>query len=44
MRIHHVQVGCPRGGEDERQTFRGFVRFHASNPHGNRIEVLAPRP
>lgn len=26
----------------ERDTFEGFVRFHAFDPHGNRVEVLAP--
>ena len=28
----------------ERETFPGFVRFHAHGPHGNRVAVLAPRP
>jgi catechol 2,3-dioxygenase-like lactoylglutathione lyase family enzyme len=26
--------------ERERQSFAGFVRFHAFDPHGNRVEVL----
>ena len=26
----------------ERHTFDGYERFHASDPFGNRIEVLAP--
>jgi catechol 2,3-dioxygenase-like lactoylglutathione lyase family enzyme len=30
--------------EQERDSFDGFVRFHTRDPHGNRIEVLAPRP
>ena len=30
--------------DSERETFPGFVRFHAHDPHGNRVEVLAPRP
>ena len=30
--------------ERERETFVGFLRFHAFDPHGNRVEVLQPRP
>lgn len=26
----------------ERETFAGHLRFHAFDPHGNRVEVLAP--
>jgi catechol 2,3-dioxygenase-like lactoylglutathione lyase family enzyme len=26
----------------ERETFAGHVRFHPVDPHGNRVEVLAP--
>jgi catechol 2,3-dioxygenase-like lactoylglutathione lyase family enzyme len=26
----------------ERETFAGYVRFHTFDPHGNRVEVLAP--
>jgi catechol 2,3-dioxygenase-like lactoylglutathione lyase family enzyme len=26
----------------ERHTFAGFARFHARDPHGNRVEVLQP--
>jgi catechol 2,3-dioxygenase-like lactoylglutathione lyase family enzyme len=26
----------------ERDTFPGFLRFHTGDPHGNRVEVLAP--
>jgi catechol 2,3-dioxygenase-like lactoylglutathione lyase family enzyme len=26
----------------ERETFAGYVRFHAVDPHGNRVEVLQP--
>ncbi len=26
----------------ERGTFDGHLRFHASDPHGNRVEVVAP--
>ncbi len=26
----------------ERHTFAGFERFHARDPHGNRVEVLQP--
>jgi catechol 2,3-dioxygenase-like lactoylglutathione lyase family enzyme len=26
----------------ERETFAGHVRFHTVDPHGNRVEVLAP--
>lgn len=29
--------------ERERDTFDGFLRFHVADPHGNRVEVLAPR-
>lgn len=29
--------------ETERTTFPGHVRLHAADPHGNRVEVLAPR-
>ncbi len=28
--------------ETERTTFDGYLRFHASDPFGNRIEVLTP--
>ena len=35
-----------RGGYDvderERTTFAGFLRLHTHDPHGNRVEVLAP--
>ena len=30
-------------GEGERETFEGFWRFHTSDPHGNRVEVLQVR-
>ena len=26
----------------ERDTLEGFLRFHTTDPHGNRLEVLAP--
>jgi catechol 2,3-dioxygenase-like lactoylglutathione lyase family enzyme len=29
--------------ERERETFEGYLRFHAFDPHGNRVEVLEPR-
>jgi catechol 2,3-dioxygenase-like lactoylglutathione lyase family enzyme len=29
--------------ERERESFAGFLRFHAYDPHGNRVEVLAAR-
>ena len=28
--------------ERERETFAGYRRFHAADPHGNRVEVLEP--
>lgn len=28
--------------EAERDTFAGHRRFHTADPHGNRVEVLAP--
>jgi len=28
--------------DTERETFDGFLRFHTADPHGNRVEVLAP--
>lgn len=28
--------------EAERETFAGYLRFHALDPHGNRVEVLQP--
>jgi catechol 2,3-dioxygenase-like lactoylglutathione lyase family enzyme len=28
--------------ERERETFPGYLRFHAFDPHGNRVEVLQP--
>jgi catechol 2,3-dioxygenase-like lactoylglutathione lyase family enzyme len=28
--------------ETERDTFAGHRRFHTADPHGNRVEVLAP--
>jgi catechol 2,3-dioxygenase-like lactoylglutathione lyase family enzyme len=27
-------------GERELETFPGYLRFHTSDPHGNRVEVL----
>jgi catechol 2,3-dioxygenase-like lactoylglutathione lyase family enzyme len=30
--------------ESEWDTFEGYVRCHAFDPHGNRVEVLEPRP
>jgi len=27
----------------ERESFEGYLRFHTFDPHGNRVEVLAPR-
>ena len=27
----------------ERETFEGYLRFHAFDPHGNRVEVLEQR-
>jgi catechol 2,3-dioxygenase-like lactoylglutathione lyase family enzyme len=29
--------------ERERETFEGYLRFHATDPHGNRVEVLEER-
>jgi catechol 2,3-dioxygenase-like lactoylglutathione lyase family enzyme len=29
--------------ERERETFEGYLRFHAADPHGNRVEVLQAR-
>ena len=29
--------------ERERETFEGYLRFHAFDPHGNRVEVLERR-
>ena len=29
--------------ERERETFEGYLRIHASDPHGNRVEVLQAR-
>ncbi|HET6166010.1 MAG TPA: VOC family protein [Marmoricola sp.] len=29
--------------DTERETFDGYLRFHTVDPHGNRVEVLAPR-
>jgi catechol 2,3-dioxygenase-like lactoylglutathione lyase family enzyme len=28
--------------QSERETFAGHLRFHTFDPHGNRVEVLAP--
>lgn len=28
--------------DTERETFTGHLRFHTADPHGNRVEVLAP--
>ena len=59
MRLHHVQLAIPAGGEDvarrfyvealgfevdhrERGTFPGYLRLHAFDGHGNRVELLAP--
>ena len=39
---------CPPPAFDvddrERDTFAGYLRFHAHDPHGNRVEVLQVRP
>ena len=29
--------------ETERETFEGYLRFHAHDPHGNRVEVVTRR-
>ena len=29
--------------EQERETFPGYLRFHAFDPHGNRVEILQTR-
>ena len=29
--------------ERERETYEGYLRFHACDPHGNRVEVLQVR-
>ena len=34
MRLHHVQVACPPGGE-------AAARRFSFDAHGNRVEVLA---
>jgi catechol 2,3-dioxygenase-like lactoylglutathione lyase family enzyme len=31
-----------RVDDTERETFAGHLRFHAFDPHGNRVEVLSP--
>jgi hypothetical protein len=36
VRLHHVQVD-----DSQRDSFPGFVRIHAFDGHGNRVEVLA---
>ena len=33
-----------RVDERDRETFAGHLRFHAFDPHGNRVEVLSPLP
>lgn len=35
-------VGCEVSWT-ERDTFDGFLRFHARDPFGNRLEVMTPR-
>jgi hypothetical protein len=37
MRLHHVQVSCPPGGEDAAR------RFYAEDGYGNRVEILSER-
>jgi catechol 2,3-dioxygenase-like lactoylglutathione lyase family enzyme len=37
LRAHGFEVD-----ERERETFEGYLRFHAFDPHGNRVEVLQP--
>ena len=34
-------AGC-EVDQTERHTFEGFVRVHTRDPHGNRVELLAP--
>lgn len=34
-------VGCDVD-HAERHTFEGYIRVHARDPHGNRVELLAP--
>jgi hypothetical protein len=52
MRIDHVQVSCPAGGEEVALTDRGYRvtwdndsipgrrRFHTADGHGNRVEIV----
>jgi len=42
VRVHHVQVSCPPGRRLRAHHFAGHLRFHTADPHGNRVEVLAP--
>lgn len=34
-------IGC-EVDRSERDTFEGHVRFHARDPHGNRVELVTP--
>ena len=40
----HLREGGHDVDERERGTFAGYLRFHAFDPHGNRVEVLCPLP
>jgi hypothetical protein len=37
--LHHVQLAMPAGDD---VALPGFRRFHASDPIGNRLELLEP--
>jgi catechol 2,3-dioxygenase-like lactoylglutathione lyase family enzyme len=37
-----LRAGGHAVDETERETFDGYLRFHAFDPHGNRVELLAP--
>lgn len=37
-----LRAGGHAVDETERETFGGHLRFHATDPHGNRIEILSP--
>jgi catechol 2,3-dioxygenase-like lactoylglutathione lyase family enzyme len=38
----HLRAAGHPVDQSERGSFAGYLRFHTTDPHGNRVEVLAP--
>ena len=45
MRLHHVQVSCPRGGKNAARSFYGDVLgLPETAGGGNRVEIFSRLP